>query len=91
LLDALPQTMAWITSLPEEVRPDALTAQFARISNAICAVWERPGDCKEYLQELLTDRRGGRAGFPLNVVRELNNLFAYYVGMHDAFDRSRNR
>jgi len=39
----------------------------------------------------LTDRRGGRAGFPVSVVRELNNLYAYYVGMHDAFERSRNK
>ena len=91
LLYALPRTKVWLASLPEQVRPDAFTAQFARISNAICAVWDRPGDCKEYLRELLTDRRGGRAGFPVSVVRELNNLYAYYVGMHDAFERSRNK
>lgn len=91
LLHALPRTKDWLASLPVEVRPDALTTQFARISNATCAVWDRPADCREYLQELLTDRRGGRAGFPLIVVRELNNLYAYYVGMHDAINRSRSR
>ena len=87
----LPRTNNWIRSLPEQVRPHALAARFARIANFICAVWDDPPACLQYLEELLVDRRGGRKGFPIGVLRELNNLRAYYVTMHDAFDRSQKR
>ena len=87
----LPRTNNWFRSLPEQVRPHALAAQFARIANLICAVWDDPPACRKYLEELLVDRRGKRKGFPMAVLRELSTLRAYYVGMHDAFDRSRKR
>jgi hypothetical protein len=85
----LPRTKDWIASLPETVRPDVLAAQFARIANVICVVWPDQKDCQSYFDELLAHRRAGRNGFPAAVLRELNNLCGYYVGMHDAFDRSR--
>jgi hypothetical protein len=85
----LPHTKSWIVSLPEPVRPHALAAQFARIANLLCTVWDDPPACRRCFYELLVDRRGGRRGFPMAVLRELNVLSAYYVAMHDAFDRSR--
>jgi len=85
----LPRTKDWIASLPETIRPHVLATQFARIANLICAVWSDPKDCQSYFEELLAHRRAGRSGFPEAVLRELNNLYGYYIGMHDAFDRSR--
>ncbi len=91
VLVLLPRTRSWIASLPEPVRPHALAAQFARIANLLCIVWDDPSACKRCFYELLVDRRGGRRGFPMAVLRELNVLSAYYIAMHDAFDRSRER
>lgn len=85
----LPRTEDWIASLPEVVRPHTLAAQFARVANIICIVWGDPQRCREYFGELLVYRRPGRKGFPVAVLRELNTLYSYYLGMHDAFDRSR--
>jgi len=85
----LPRTKDWIASLPEAVRPHILAAQYARIANLICIVWRDPRHCSEYFDELLVHRRSGRKGFPVPVLRDLNILYSYYIGMHDAFDRSR--
>lgn len=87
----LPRTKEWIASLPEPVRPQVLAAQFARIANTICVVWGNPTQCREYFDELFVQRRVGRKGFSVAVLRDLNILHNYYVGMHDAFDRSRRR
>jgi hypothetical protein len=43
------------------------------------------------LAELLIDHRGGRKGFPSTVLRELNVLQAYYVGLYGTFDWSQQR
>jgi len=85
----LPRTREWIASLPEAVRPHILAAQFARIANLICISWDDSSHCREYFDELLVHRRNGRKGFPVAVLRDLNILYSYYVGMHNAFDRSR--
>jgi hypothetical protein len=87
----LPRTKNWIVSLPEPVRPRALAAQFARIANQLCTAWDDPPGCAAYLAELLIDRRGGRKGFPSAVLRELNVLQAYYVGLYGTFDWSQQR
>lgn len=80
----LPRTANWIASLPERVRPDALAKQFARISNLICATWVDPPACRKYFDELLVETRLRRKGFPAAVLRELTDLQAYYISMHDA-------
>ena len=87
----LPRTASWIASLPERVRPRALAAQYARIANLLCAVWDDPLACRHYFNDLLAGARPNRKGFPVAVLRELNDLQAYYIGMRDAFDRSRKK
>ena len=91
LMVLLPHTKSWIASLPEPVRPYTLAAQFARIANLLCADWDDPPACTKYLAELLIDHRGGRKGFPMAVLRELNVLQAYYVGLYGTFDWSQQR
>jgi hypothetical protein len=81
-----PATQAWLESLPEDVRPVALAASYPRIANRLCLLWRRVARCEEFLDELLVDRRGGRAGFPLAVASELTALRSYYAVIHPSGD-----
>jgi hypothetical protein len=68
----------WLEKLPEEVQPKLLTEQFPRLLNRISSLWKHPDELMEYLDELLVDSRGGRAGFPMTVALELATLKDYY-------------
>ena len=70
----LPRTAAWIECLPKSIQPMSLALQFPRIANSVCAVWLDQHACSKYLSELLTDLRGGRKGFPIAVLREIEAL-----------------
>ena len=85
----LPRTTNWIASLPERVRPHALATQYARIANLLCLAWNDPPACRQYFNDLLVGKRPNRKGFSVAILRELNDLQAYYMGMHDAFNRAR--
>ena len=82
VLVLLPRTRIWMASLPPRVRPSCLATQYARIANLLCAVWDNPPECRQYLNDLLIDRRGGRKGFPRPVERELQLLSLYYCVVH---------
>jgi|SRR5215510_5465201 len=53
--------------------------QFPRILNRIAALWNKPVEADRYFDDLLHDRRGGRQGFPLRVLSEINALRDFYV------------
>jgi hypothetical protein len=72
------ETIKWLASLPADVRPTLLPIQFVRIANALARVWPAQRACLEYLDELLTDRRGGRRGFPFDVALEIAGLKDHY-------------
>jgi hypothetical protein len=74
-------TERWMASLPLEVQPRALARRFPRLANALAALWARPVEAADYLNDLLVDRRGGRQGFPLEVLDELHTLNAYYAAL----------
>jgi hypothetical protein len=82
VLVLLPRTRVWMASLPPRVRPSCLATQYARIANLLCATWDHPSECRQYLNDLLIDRRGGRKGFPRPVERELQLLSLYYCVVH---------
>lgn len=67
----LPQSEKWFDSLPAHLAPCALASQFPRIVNLIVAQWSDHRGAPELFAELLGDRRGGRAGFPPAVRRDL--------------------
>ena len=73
-----PATVRWIDALPDEIRPHALSGAFPRIANMIAQLWPNAAGFSDYMNELLVDRRGGRKGFPLEVLADLNRLRAYY-------------
>ena len=78
----LAPTTRWLATLPLEVYPTALATCFPRIANALATFWARPDALTSYLSELLVDRRGGRKGFPLDVLDDLYQLKNYYARLH---------
>ncbi len=67
----LPETEAWLRALPGVAYPQALAAQFPRIPNALAAVRHDPQALRERFHELTHDHRGGRRGFPFDVMMDL--------------------
>jgi hypothetical protein len=74
----LPRTVDWILGLPPGLRPHLLARSYARIANQLCVAWTERTSCRAYFDDLLTDRRGGRRGFPLGVHQELLALRRHY-------------
>ena len=67
----LPATLQWAASLPPNVHPTALLRQYARIANVVAANWRNPSAFNDYMESLLTDKRGKRRGFPPSILMEL--------------------
>ena len=61
----------WLLALPPTLRPQSLTLQFPRITNALAEVWHEPEQCHAAFDRLLSDGRKGRKGFPAAVRDEL--------------------
>jgi len=74
----LKPTFAWASTLPVEVQPRSLLYKFPRIANLMAAMWPDPNSFRRYMDDLLVDKRGNRQGFPVDVLRELFELRAYY-------------
>jgi hypothetical protein len=85
----LPLTVDWILALPPPVRPHLLAARFPRIANDICCSWHDPALCQAYFEDLMTDRRGGRQGFPVGILKELHRLWRHYASLHPGIDERR--
>ena len=81
---AFPRTLRWADELPPRVKPVALMRQFPRIANLIAAAWDDLVQFEVYMDSLLTDKRGGRKGFPTDVMAELSALDIY---RHTAWER----
>jgi len=82
----LPKSLAWVTSLPKNVRPWALVAQYPRIANSLAFEWNKPATCRAYFDDLLVDHRGSRKGFPADVQRDLLKLRDYYCSLNLTLD-----
>lgn len=78
LNNLLNPTLRWAATLPIAIRPFELMNQFPRLANLIAASWKEPLAFRACLDDLLTDRRGGRQGLPIEVQEELENLRRYY-------------
>ena len=69
---------ALLESIDESARPKELAATFPRIVNRLAKLWRSPLQMDRCFEELLTDSRGNRQGFPLGVLMELSTLRDYY-------------
>jgi hypothetical protein len=69
---------AWLASLEENLRPQQLAAAYPRIVNRIADLWGIPRRMNRYFEQLLTDTRGNRVGFSLDIISELTALKDHY-------------
>jgi len=75
-------TIQWMLKLPPHIQPRHLQVKYPRVANRIAALWSEATGCESYLDDLLTDKRGGRKGFPLNVAQEIASIRDYYFRLH---------
>jgi hypothetical protein len=75
----LPASQRWLTSMPVEARPQALTTHYARIVNLIAQHWNDRDACAAYFNDLLIDHRGNRQGFPAPVQADIRALQQYFL------------
>lgn len=66
-------TIDWMLKLPVALRPRELCDRFPRAANAVAAAWNG-NERAAVLDDLLTDHRGRRHGFPPEVRSELEAL-----------------
>ena len=69
---------ALLASIDATLRPKRLAAAFPRIVNRMASLWKSPRQMDRYFEDLLTDTRGNRQGFPLGILMELTTLKDYY-------------
>ena len=74
----LPLTEKWFDAFPADKAPCALASQYPRVANMIAVQWRDHRGAPELFEDLLTDKRGGRAGFPPAVRRDLLMLQEYW-------------
>ena len=84
--ELLTTTARWYASLPSAVQPAVLRARFPRIANGLAAGWHDRDTTGRYFDDLLSDRRGGRRGFPADVLEELHKLKTFYEALNPAPD-----
>jgi hypothetical protein len=82
---------AWLQTLPETMRPLATARGFPRILNRLARYWDSPGMVDQIFDDLLVDRRGGRKGFPPNVLDELRALYGWHRAKHPQVESDRWR
>jgi hypothetical protein len=73
----LPHGRRWMASLPADVRPAKSAERFPRIVNLLALEWANDAGIGALFTSLLIDQRGGRKGFPAEIVRELRVLRDY--------------
>ena len=69
-----PAAIELLETLPPHLRLPTLRGQFPRILNRVAAAWDDPNTFDETIDSLVIDRRGGRQGFPFEVLQELTDL-----------------
>ena len=52
------------------------------LANLLAATWDNPKECTAYISSLLHDDRGGRQGFPPEVIQDIRDLRVYYAALH---------
>ena len=82
----LPSTQKWLEALPRRVQPHVLCDYYPRIANSLAAMWGDAEGLRSYFDGLFIDRRGGRKGFPPDVLNDLRVLRYYLAGT--ALDKS---
>jgi len=80
-----------MAAMPPALRPAGTAQLFPRIANQLAALWKRPEEFAPYLSDLLIDKRGGRTGFPVAILRELEAMKWHYATLHPDCFKGRPR
>lgn len=80
------EAVKFLSTLEGKDYPQALAESFPRIVNTIVELHKDRAKLKSYLDSLLSDTRGGRKGFSLNVLMNIQDLRDQLVGPEPDFD-----
>ena len=75
-----PAAEAFFLQTPGLSYPKALVKKYPRIANQIVKLKDDKEGLRTYFDELTHDRRGGRHGFPFEVLMDINNLREQILG-----------
>jgi len=73
-----PQAQLVLASLPASIRLARGGAQYPHAVEKLLLNWASPSDFRRILDSMMIDTRGGRQGFPFDVVTEFSELREYY-------------
>lgn len=74
----LPVARVWLASLPDDMRPVELARHYPRLANRFAIAWNDKASVALVFDDLMTDRRGTRQGFPPAVAADLLALWRYW-------------
>jgi len=80
-----PAAVAFYRGLPSADYPVALIEGYPRIANHIAALRGNKVALRKYFESLITVNDGGRQGFSLGVLSNIQILFDIMVGIPDGF------
>jgi hypothetical protein len=72
------RSLRMLEALPIHLRMLHVRRDFPHVLNRIAADWDAPHRFQRLMMSLLTDDRGNRQGFPIEVMMELVDLRVYY-------------
>ena len=67
-------TIDWLIAFPLDSRPKALCDRFPHVANRLAKGWADKAASAQSLRLLVDDKRWGSAGFPAQVLTELQRL-----------------
>ncbi len=70
----------YFRTLPGLIYPQALVKKYSRIANHMVELRFSPDLLREYFRGLLEDTRGGRRGFPVDVLDDIRHLHDVMAG-----------
>ncbi|HNQ04710.1 MAG TPA: hypothetical protein PKH69_08865 [Thiobacillaceae bacterium] len=76
--------------IPTDKERSAIETRFPHIARELCALW-KTGQIDLYLDDLLLDSRGGRQGFPADVLDELMSLSGMRWHLYHEVERAQPR
>jgi len=72
-------THLWLRGIPTPLHPKRLCRFYPRVANRLAQTWDDAERTDQLFEELLTDRRGKRRGFPERVMMELQRLERFHA------------
>jgi hypothetical protein len=79
------ETHLWLRTVPRAFHPRQLCIQYPRAANRLARAWHDPDVVDRLLNDLLSDQRGDRSGFPVRIVDELKLLRQFHEHPQDAW------